>query len=573
MSKNDLVVLDSILKKQFDSVSDRADYYEYFELFCLNQILKDYDMSVDDIESGWVDGGDDGGIDGFYTIVDGRSVASIDDLNEVRKNPLVELVIVTCKHADKFTQIAVNNIISSVGELLDLSIENDDLTGIYNDDVLSSRKSFVDSYISIADKNPTLKISYYFASRGDTDQIAPNVQKRSEHLTNLTTKMFTGVDCSFTYIGGAELLTLHRKKKDFSLRMTYIESTISRTNDSYIALCRLDDFNKSISDEKSKLRRYLFESNVRDYMNNSVVNNEIKNTLENKGSNHNVDFWLLNNGVTILASNASVVGKEISLENVQIVNGLQTTETIYNYFQQTKRRTDDRAVLVKIIVANDENLRDRIIKATNNQNKINLASLKATDKLQKDIEQLLLSADWYYDRRKNYYKNQEKPIEKIITVEYMAQCLVGLCLYQIEKATKQHPYPLSNDDSYKKVFNDRLDIRVYLAIITIRKKIELIVKDIKTINGLSLSDRRNGVVVAYVYAALKLNQVEYDPNKLIDIMNDKVTEEDVKAIEDVFNGAATKYLEEQGVNAIRRPQRNNVFVQTLRSELHSAVRK
>ncbi len=31
----------------------------------LEQVLKDYDLSREEIESGWVDGKDDGGLDGF----------------------------------------------------------------------------------------------------------------------------------------------------------------------------------------------------------------------------------------------------------------------------------------------------------------------------------------------------------------------------------------------------------------------------------------------------------------------------------------------------------------------------
>jgi hypothetical protein len=41
------------------------------------------------------------------------------------------------------------------------------------------------------------------------------------------------------------------------------------------------------------------------------------------------DFWWLNNGITILATSATMVGKTLHLEDIQIVNGLQTTETIF----------------------------------------------------------------------------------------------------------------------------------------------------------------------------------------------------------------------------------------------------
>ena len=43
-----------------------------------------------------------------------------------------------------------------------------------------------------------------------------------------------------------------------------------------------------------------------------------------------------------------------------------------------------------------ERLRDQIIRATNNQSAIEQAALHATDKTQRDIEQILERHDFYY---------------------------------------------------------------------------------------------------------------------------------------------------------------------------------
>ncbi|MBZ5489947.1 MAG: AIPR family protein [Acidobacteriia bacterium] len=43
---------------------------------------------------------------------------------------------------------------------------------------------------------------------------------------------------------------------------------------------------------------------------------------------------------------------------------------------------------------------------TNYQNGVEIASLRATDTLQRNIEHFLGDKGWYYDRRKNHYKNQ-----------------------------------------------------------------------------------------------------------------------------------------------------------------------
>ncbi|MGC3728262.1 AIPR family protein, partial [Enterococcus faecalis] len=58
--------------------------------------------------------------------------------------------------------------------------------------------------------------------------------------------------------------------------------------------------------DKPVLKEYLFVSNIRDYQNNTVVYKDIVATLSDTKKEN--DFWRLNNGITILADEGSVVG-------------------------------------------------------------------------------------------------------------------------------------------------------------------------------------------------------------------------------------------------------------------------
>ena len=115
------------------------------------------------------------------------------------------------------------------------------------------------------------------------------------------------------------------------------------------------------------------------------TNTDIMNTLE---AQDEIDFWNLNNGITLLTSSATLYDDTIEAENIQIVNGLQTTNTIFNYFSNGGTDGAKRSVLVKIIVSTEPIVRKNIIQATNNQSVIPLYSLHATDKIQKDIEEI-----------------------------------------------------------------------------------------------------------------------------------------------------------------------------------------
>jgi len=72
MAKNDRVLLDGIIDERINLrlPSDKRD--EAFEYLAFEQILKDEDLSRDEIENGSIDGRRDGGIDGFFIIVNGH---------------------------------------------------------------------------------------------------------------------------------------------------------------------------------------------------------------------------------------------------------------------------------------------------------------------------------------------------------------------------------------------------------------------------------------------------------------------------------------------------------------------
>ena len=119
-----------------------------------------------------------------------------------------------------------------------------------------------------------------------------------------------------------------------------------------------------------------------------------------------------------------------------VVNGLQTSNEIYHYFQADPEKldTENRNILVRIIVPESEDSRDKIILATNNQTNIPKSSLRANDPIHLQIELYLKGRGLYYDRRKNYYKNQGKKSTEIVSVSFLSQCMISLILQKPDYA-------------------------------------------------------------------------------------------------------------------------------------------
>ena len=325
MAKNDILLIDGIIEER-KKLNIPADNGEVFEFFSAEQILKDYDLSFEEIKNGSVDGENDGGIDYWYTFINGHLIEESYEAFP-RVNASMEVYIISCKHHNTFKQSVLDIMFPTLVEIFDLSITKEEMRGQYNNELLDKRKLFIKTYKKVASALINFKIHVIYASRGDENLLEENIKSRARQLESCIAHNFSDCICGVDFYGRSQLLKLYRKQRKSLLVLPYTEILTNGCN--HIAITKIEDYYSFIKDEDGKLRRYLFDSNVRAYMGLNRVNNDIMETLQNQES---PNFWLLNNGVTILATKASIIGKEIEIENVQIVNGLQTSETIYNYF-------------------------------------------------------------------------------------------------------------------------------------------------------------------------------------------------------------------------------------------------
>lgn len=515
MAKNDLVLLDGVLEQRLAEGLPSSKLDEVFEYFALEQVLKDFDLSRDELEHGWIDGRDDGGIDAFFVFLNGHLVQDPKTFAWPKTGALVEIWVFTCKHHATFEQAPINSILASVQELFDLSLTSDQLKGKYSEEVLRARELLAYTYKRVSTARPEITFRFCYVSRGESSDVAGNVLARAKQLETLVESFFSSCTVRFEFRGATELVGLFRQTKQFSLDLPFIEH-VSAGGGSYILLAPLDGYCRFVSDDAGNLRRYLFDSNVRDFLRGTRVNDDIAESLRTQSA---PDFWWLNNGVTILATSAALSGKIISLQNVQIVNGLQTTETIYRHFQSDQERTDGRTLLIKVLVSTDVFVRDRIIRATNNQNAVELASLHATDKIQRDIEVILEKHEWYYERRKNYYRNVGKPPQRFVTPLYLASCVVALVFKNPASAARVKNRLMRDPVSYGSVFSDDLPLQLWPAMVGIVKRVE------EELTHLRPEDGELGVhflvrwrgLVSLICVARILGSFDYSVNELTDL--------------------------------------------------------
>ena len=525
MAKNDLILIDSIIEERVNKKmpSDKKD--EVFEYLVYEQVLKEYDLSSEEITAGSVDGRNDGGIDAIYIMVNGHLISDTKTALLPKTNANLEVYIFTCKHKDSFKQDPVNNIFTSLQELLDFSKKECDLDGDYNEDVLEKRNNFISIYKKVAIILEEFSIKVIFASRGDAkNEIGENVEARGKQIETLCKEYFSGCEVGFEFWGAEEILSAYRKRADYSLTLDVKECMTHGKQ--MVVLASLKDYFDFITYDDKKMRKYLFDSNVRGFMGINAVNGDILGTLNNRKDEE--DFWWLNNGVTILCSTAVAIGKSITITNVQIVNGLQTSECIYRYFNECDKSEDDRVVLIKILPCESSLIADDIIRSTNNQTAVQSSSLRATDKIQEDIEDILKKEGLYYERRVNYYLNQGVPIEKIFSPLYLAAGYMALILKRPYSAVALKQKFMRKKESYEEIFSERDNLLIWPVIAQLMRKTDEYMSNLRQ-NGSGERFLRNvRYLVSFLTVSRLLGTFAYSSNSLISLDLSKYTFDEVK---------------------------------------------
>lgn len=531
MVSNAKQILGDIVEQQRQERMPELSTQDYFEIFAAEQITKNYSLTYEDLEAGIVDGEHDGGVDSLFVFVNGELIREDTDLTVFKKNVNIDLLINQSKTAGGFSEDPLNRLISSLPKLLSLS-EDYSVLSQYNSQIKSGFDIFRKAYRSLAAKFPSLSISISYAAMGAEGELHDNLKKKSEDLQCLVAGLFEEGSVKVNLLGARELLYLARQRPSQTFELRFSKSLSGENG--YVVLSRLEDFNSFLLNGGTTIRSDLFESNVRDYQGSTEVNEEINGTLLN---NDGVDFWWLNNGVTVLASNATLVGNVVNIENPQIVNGLQTSSEIARYFSDGGSDAD-RLLMIKVISSENEIIRDRIIKATNSQNQVPRASLRATDKVQRDIEHSLKMGGYFYDRRKNYYKNEGRPASKIISIPLLSQAMMTLLRGEPDNARARPSSLIKDDTVYNELFSESYPVDCYVVAAELTRRIELA---LKARGELSARDRNNlRFYCLYWISIWGKKKIELKPSDIASLrgeISDADIEAGIDAVSEMFTAA------------------------------------
>jgi len=492
---------------------------EAFEHFAASMVLNRHFLTDEEVEAGRIGGGRDGGIDAAYCFLDERLLSEDSDVldedfdaSSVRRGVDLTLWIVQAKTTPSFAEDAFHRVKSSTEKLLDLNADEAELYNQYSPDVIGRLGIFTSAWRNLSIRSPSITIRFAYVTRGGTAGVSDGVRFQVADMENHLESLVPGAKISVELVGARELWERASATPDYDLQLRFRDYVSE--GDSYVGLVSLPDYQEFLSKENGDLRGYLFDWNVRDFQGDVAVNRQMKTTLE---SDDDRDFWWLNNGVTILCNNANISGdKRFTLSGVQIVNGMQTSHAIHDVLSNREDSSDKhqrRSLQVRIIKTQDAATRDAIIRATNSQTKVPDASLHATEDFHRQLEAHFAGRGWFYDRRKNFYKNAGKPADRIISIPLLGQAIMAIGLGRPDDARARPTTLLNKREDYAAIFNSAVSLDVYLWAGTLQRHVDTFLRSADMARDASVRTNTRFFVSCFI-ACTRLGGPIFNPSQL-----------------------------------------------------------
>lgn len=417
---------------------DQPKVFEHFVNYCIASNYIYDNFSYEDINVGK---GEDTGIDGIAIIAENHLIGSKKDVDFFIKTSGrldVKFVFIQSKTSNKFDSAGLGNFGFGVKDFFKgkPSIK-------INDDIRRRRelKEYIYDLSLNMEKPPACHLYYATTGKWVSDE---NLTGRMNADIKELEKTSLFNEVKFFPIDSEKLKNIYRElkhkiAKEINFREHTILPTIKDVKEAYIGIIPGKDYLKFISDSDGNLQKNLFYDNLRDFQGYNPVNKDIANTL--KDGIQKSRFGLLNNGITIVAKALNKVGPVFKVIDYQIVNGCQTSHVLH---LNKNLVNDDVFIPIKIIVTDNINVTNDIIKATNWQTEVKKEALESILPFHKKLEEFYTTFDkdkgqrLYYERRSKQYEGQ--PIKTNLIVSLTTQIKSFLSMFLNEPHSTHRYY-------------------------------------------------------------------------------------------------------------------------------------
>lgn len=203
----------------------------------------------------------------------------------------------------------------------------------------------------------------------------------------------------------------------------------------------------------------LFSANYRGFLGANKrrkINFGIQQTINNQPE----DFWVFNNGITLITNNIGSESSKSYIEGISIINGAQTTGSIGSIDIKNNDDLDNiekLEVMCRVVVCKNQERINEIVKYNNTQNKITTWDQFSNDPHQKLLQDQFSNIGIKYNFKRSFENNS-----KDLSIEQVVQPILafnGL----IEDSNRSKNSIFENSEIFKRAFETRNSRHIALA--------------------------------------------------------------------------------------------------------------
>ena len=509
-----------VVKAQLKDFSDthsneKFSESEFFEVYSIHSIenglmglnINPFDAHLE---------GKEFGIDGVSIVVQGELCNDTDQVAaalEVGKNHEIEFHFFQSKMS---RQVAYGELSKFLDAVVDFFAEGELAQSPQIDD-LRNCKDLV--YSSASNKNPSIRC--FFCTTG-TGEVSAAIRKvvDANHDRMKEMSMFSEIDIEI--IGAKRLQDSYRSATNAISASFEFPSAITlprhpAVDEAFIGVVSATELLKLAvlsGDDgiEDRINRAVFYDNVRDFNPNSEINHvvlqELKNGMEQS-------FVFKNNGVTIVAKEIKRKSDTFILDDYQIVNGCQTTNTLF----LARNAVQGVNVPIRLIGSKDADFVSNIIIGTNQQNQVREDQFWALLPFMKDLEEFsksqLEEKKILIERRENQYRDVKVEKTRICKPAELMKAVAATYLERPNLAARN--YRRVRKEFGNQVFQSTHNVELYHLVAMCNYKFDFAVRN-KRVN-------RSNVIYKYysLFAVFKnfwngpnlLNATKKDQAKVI----------------------------------------------------------
>jgi len=392
---------------QGNEESKNFEIYVNYLIFTSHQ-TDVFSVKTDLFETINVGGTDDLGLDGIGIKINDAFIASKDDVLEyvkAKKKINIELFFTQSKYRPNFVASEFNVFQSGV---VDAVSEKRYKVGNSKVNAWLELIDFIlsEEVMILWDKKPSIRV--YFVAMGKWYNDA-NIIAYENKMRDDIAKIGNYDEVKVHYIDTNRLSKIiDNNENNFEAIISIGEQIsfpeVEGVTNGALIYTDSDELMKLLNTDEQIIRKSLFYDNVRAFQGDTTINAEIFKTIEDSPEK----FILFNNGITIVCEKFTPASRKATIKNPQIVNGCQTCNVIYNYYENHNFESVKIPLAIKIIATENSNLVNQVVRTTNRQNIVLDEVFEITREFHKNLEEYFLSIKPVNDKHKLFYERRSK---------------------------------------------------------------------------------------------------------------------------------------------------------------------